>query len=181
MDYEMVHFDKKIRDWEIDIPAVAYDVVRLLMHNHMFISFAESCTGGLVAKSLTDIPGASNVFECGIVSYSNDVKNRLLGVSNSLLDESGPINAETAVQMAVGIKKVADADIGIGITGVAGPGPDDGHDEGEIYIGLVAGGKAYALALETGTEEKRDYNRQVAAYVALRFARAYLENTLEDI
>lgn len=181
MDYEMVQFDKKIRDWEIDIPSVAYDVVRILLHNGMYISFAESCTGGLVAKSITDIPGASNVFECGIVSYSNDIKNKVLGVSNSLLDGQGPINAETAVQMAVGVKKIADADIGIGITGVAGPGPDDGHKEGEMYIGLVAGGKAYALELNTGTEEKRDYNRQVATYVALRFVRAYLENNLEDI
>jgi len=181
MDYQMVQFDKRIRFWEINIPSVASDVVSLLNENGMYISFAESCTGGLAAKSLTDVPGASKVFECGIVSYSSDIKNKLLGVSDSWLLENGPINAETAVQMAAGIKKVADSDIGISITGVAGPGPDGIHPEGEIYIGLVAGGSSYALKLDTRTTNKREYNRHLATYVALRFARAYLKNDLEDI
>ncbi|MBQ0136205.1 MAG: CinA family protein [Oscillospiraceae bacterium] len=181
MDFEMVHFDKRIRDWEINLPAIAKEVVDLLKERGQFVSFAESCTGGLIAKCITDVPGASNVFECGIVSYSNDIKKKILGVSTNLLDEEGPVNAETAVQMAVGVKKVADADIGIGVTGVAGPGFDGGHPEGEIYIGLVAGGDSYALALNTGTTNKRDYNRQFAAYMALRLAKAYLENKLEDI
>ena len=157
----------------------AGELVELLKANNMHIALAESCTGGLVAKSITDIAGASDVFECGLVTYSDEMKKRLLGVDAELLDKEGPINADTAVAMAEGARRTADADIGVGITGVAGPGPDGEHPEGEIHIGLSDGKKNRFVSLKTGTENERDYNRQLAALTALQFAAEYIKKEKE--
>lgn len=157
-----------------EIPAVAERLVGLLRADGLHISFAESCTGGLVAKSLTDVAGASDVFEGSFVTYSNDIKRRLLVVDEALLDERGPVNLETAAQMAAGAARAAGSDLAVGITGVAGPGPDGDHPEGEIYIALCDGNETYIVALNTGTENKRDYNRQLAALNALCLAEQYM-------
>ncbi|MBO4445554.1 MAG: CinA family protein [Clostridia bacterium] len=155
--------------------SVAKELVELLKANSLHIAVAESCTGGLVAKSITDVPGASDVFECGLVTYSNEMKKKLLGVDATLLEEQGPINAETAVQMAEGARRAADADIGVGITGVAGPGPDGDHPEGEMHIGLSDGETTQYISLKTGTENERDYNRAIAAKTALQIAVDYIK------
>jgi nicotinamide-nucleotide amidase len=94
---------------------------------------AESCTGGLLAARITDVPGASEVFLGGVVSYSNEVKERQLGVPVELLIEHGAVSEPVARAMAVGVRERFDADWGIGITGIAGPG--GGSDEKPV--GLV--------------------------------------------
>ena len=87
----------------------------------MIISTAESCTGGLLAKKITDISGSSRIFEMGLISYANRIKNEFLEVPNDVLNTVGAVSEETAKQMAIGITKLAKSDIGVGITGIAGP------------------------------------------------------------
>lgn len=171
----MIRLDPIITDDPASrILEIAGRLTGLLRADGLHISFAESCTGGLVAKSLTDVAGASDVFECSFVTYSNDRKTRLLGVDEALLDERGPVNEETAAQMAAGAVRAAGSDLAVGITGVAGPGPDGDHPEGEIYIALYDGKETYIVALDTKTEDRRDYNRQLAALNALYLAEQYM-------
>lgn len=117
-------------------PAAA--LVELLAQKRRTIATAESCTGGLISKLITDISGASEVFHCGVCSYSNDIKEGVLGVSHEVLEEYGAVSPETALQMAVGVRRLSGADIGISTTGVAGPG---GGSE-QKPVGLVYAGYA---------------------------------------
>jgi PncC family amidohydrolase len=111
------------------------------------LSVAESCTGGLIAQRLTDVPGSSKYFIEGVVAYSNDAKTRTLGVEPILLLEHGAVSAPVAEAMAEGVRKYADTDFGLSVTGVAGP---DGGTE-EKPVGLVF----IALASEAGTEHRK--------------------------
>lgn len=97
-------------------------LVELLLSKNITISTAESCTGGLLSKYITDQAGVSAVFECGVVSYSGRIKHQILGVSEQTIRNYGEVSSETALEMADGIRSVANSDIGIGITGIAGPG-----------------------------------------------------------
>lgn len=111
------------------------------------LATAESCTGGLIAHRLTEVPGSSTYFMEGVVSYSNEAKTRLLGVPAELMEAHGAVSAEVAEAMAVGVKQRADTDFGLAVTGVAGPG---GGTE-EKPVGLVY----VALADDAHTEHKR--------------------------
>ena len=116
-------------------------VVRGLRERGWTIALAESCTGGLCAKRITDISGASEVFAYGCVTYSNEAKVRLLGVSQDTLDRFTAVSAETALEMARGVRKLAGAQVGLSFTGYAGPGGGTGeHPVGTVFIGLSAPG-----------------------------------------
>ena len=108
-------------------------LIDLLRHSGKKIATAESCTGGLLASRITDVPGASEVFDLGIVSYSNAVKHRFLGVPDEILKSFGAVSSQTAEAMAKGVCKAAGADFGVGITGIAGPG----GGTAEKPVGLV--------------------------------------------
>lgn len=97
------------------------ELVRKLIEKKLIIATAESCTGGLLAKKITDVSGSSEIFEMGLVSYANRIKNEFLEVPNEVLNTVGAVSEETAKQMALGITKLAKSDIGVGITGIAGP------------------------------------------------------------
>ena len=97
------------------------ELVNKLIEKKLVIATAESCTGGLLAKKITDVSGSSKIFEMGLVSYANRIKNEFLEVPNEVLNTVGAVNEETAKQMAIGVTKLAKSDIGIGITGIAGP------------------------------------------------------------
>lgn len=97
-------------------------LVTLLRSKKLKIACAESCTGGLMAKKITDISGSSEVFELGVVAYANRIKTKILGVPAALLEEKGAVCAEVAGFMAKGVCVLAGSDIGTGITGIAGPG-----------------------------------------------------------
>lgn len=97
-------------------------LVQTLLQKKLEIAQAESCTGGLLSKCITDQAGSSAVFQCGVVSYSGKIKHQLLGVSRETLQAYGEVSEQTALEMATGIRKVAGSDIGVGITGIAGPG-----------------------------------------------------------
>ena len=115
-------------------------VLKLLQKKNLTISLAESCTGGLVASRLTDIPGASASLISGVVSYSNETKINILKVKEETIRKYGAVSPQTAEEMAVGAKKLSNTDIGLSITGIAGP--DGGSAEkpvGLCYIGIAIG------------------------------------------
>jgi len=88
------------------------------------LAVAESCTGGLVGHRITEVPGSSDYFKGGIIAYAYEAKEKFLGVKQEILETYGAVSEETAVQMAEGVRKVFDVDIGIAITGIAGPASD---------------------------------------------------------
>ncbi len=100
----------------------AYKVFEKLRDKGLKISAAESCTGGLFTKLITDIPGSSSVLDLSIVTYANEAKIKYLGVDENIISEKGVVSEEVAKQMSKGIKEAFGADIGVGITGIAGPG-----------------------------------------------------------
>ncbi|MBQ2754049.1 MAG: CinA family protein [Clostridia bacterium] len=112
-------------------------VVKLLKKQGLTISTAESCTGGLLSGAITAVSGSSDVFNAGIVTYSNDAKMKYLGVKEETLRKYGAVSKETAYEMSMGIKEANGADIGVGITGIAGPtGGTDEKPVGLVYIGV---------------------------------------------
>ncbi|MBQ7005562.1 MAG: competence/damage-inducible protein A [Clostridia bacterium] len=154
----------------IDANSIEETAVKLLREKNLTAAFAESCTGGLCAKRITDIFGASQVFHCGIVSYSNEIKHRILGVSEENLSRYGAVSAAVAAEMALGVKKLSGASFGISVTGMAGPTSDDPDiPVGRIYIAATDGETLYLKELNTGHSSKdcRDYNRFVSASNAL--------------
>lgn len=113
-------------------------VVKLLVQKGLSISTAESCTGGMLSQMITSVSGASEVFEMGIVSYSNRVKTMLLDVSQDVLESFGAVSEQTAKAMAVGVMEKSGSDIGVGITGIAGPtGGTPTKPVGTIFVSVV--------------------------------------------
>lgn len=109
------------------------------------ISAAESCTGGLVSKLLTDVPGASEVFDCAVTTYSDSAKMNLLGVKKETLDKYGAVSEQTAREMAAGVLSLSGADIAVSVTGLAGPASDEGGKPvGTVCIGIATAEKCYA-------------------------------------
>lgn len=112
-------------------------VVNALAENNMKLATAESCTGGMISKSITEVSGASAVFDCGVCSYSNEIKNKILGVDKAVLDTLGAVSAETAIQMAKGVRLLSGSDIAVATTGIAGPtGDTPTKPVGLVYIGV---------------------------------------------
>jgi nicotinamide-nucleotide amidase len=110
----------------------------LLVARHLTLAVAESCTGGLIAKRLTDIPGSSRYLLTGVVAYSNEAKIELVGVPRELIEQHGAVSSEVAEAMAAGIRARAGADIGVGVTGIAGPeGGTPEKPVGLVYLGLA--------------------------------------------
>ena len=101
---------------------LSLELAELLLKKEYKIGLAESCTGGGIAKVLTDLPGSSNWFELGVVTYSNEAKEKILGVSKSLLESYGAVSEPVAKAMVEGIVKLSEADVSISVTGIAGPG-----------------------------------------------------------
>lgn len=160
----------------VDAGGLAKRVVTLLTEKGMKIATAESCTAGLLSGRLTEVPGVSNVFECGIAAYSNGIKHQMLGVPESILEERGAVSPETAGAMAVGARRIGGADIGIGITGVAGPDTSEGKAVGTVYVALADEKRVWVKKVFAGhCEEDREYIRNMATLYALDITRRYLE------
>lgn len=159
----------------IDSESIEQRVVELLKKNKMTLATAESCTAGYIPKRITDIAGASNVFEYGAITYSNDVKEKVLGVKHETLEAYGAVSEQTAREMAAGIRRVSGADIGISVTGIAGPGSDGtSKPVGLCFIALDAPDEKSCEKIETGRND-REHNRYVNASRALNLVRRYLE------
>ena len=120
-----------------DTAGYASDIVRILTDKGMTISFAESLTGGMISSEIVSVPGASACFEGSVVSYSNDVKIKILGVLDDVIRNFGAVSELCAKQMASGVRRLMDTDIAVSVTGIAGPdGGTDDKPVGTVYIGL---------------------------------------------
>lgn len=134
-----------------NIDSLEQAVVGALTSAGKKVSAAESCTGGLFCKRITDIPGASAAFDCGVVSYSNDIKAAVLGVNPKTLEAFGAVSPQTACEMAEGVRRLAGADFGVGITGIAGPdGGTDDKPVGLVYAAVSDGKSCYVRRLLLG-------------------------------
>ena len=162
----------------VDYTCIEEAVVELLRNNCLKATTAESCTGGLIAKRITDVSGASDVFDCGIISYSNEIKNKILGVSEDDLKKYGAVSEPVARQMAQGALRVSGADVAVSVTGIAGPN-SDGTDKpvGLVYIALADKDNVWVKELRTSRND-RSYNRYVSASNALNMIRLYIDKKL---
>ena len=137
---------------------------------------AESCTGGLIAKRITDVPGASLVFMGGVVSYTDTVKHRVLGVPAEMLEEYGAVSAPVARAMAEGARKATTADLAVSVTGVAGPERDErGNAVGTVFIGFSSPEETVAERFDFG-EKNRAEIRALSAEEAFKL----LEEKLKE-
>ncbi|MBR3261322.1 MAG: competence/damage-inducible protein A [Firmicutes bacterium] len=142
-------------------------VVRILKEKGLTIASSESCTGGLFAAAITDVPGASEVLSSSYVTYSNESKKNEIGVPADTIERFGVVSKETAIAMAAGTKKRSGADIAVSITGFAGPESDPGHEAGEAYIGYAMGDIKGHVEIHT-SRNFRMWNRR---YFTLRMLR----------
>lgn len=159
----------------VDVASLEEAVSRLLRQRGWTLSAAESCTGGLIAKRMTDLPGASEVFRGGVVSYTNAVKHAALGVPEELLEQYGAVSEPAARAMAEGCRKLCGSDLAVSVTGVAGPDTDDrGNEVGTVYIALAGAGETLCQKLSCGRGRGRDRVRTATASNALDMIRRYL-------
>ena len=150
---------------------VAEQLVTRLREQHRHIAVAESLTGGLAAKKITDVPGASEVFECGICSYSNRIKHAVLGVSEATLSEYSEYSHACAREMAQGVRNLAGADIGVSTTGLAGPGGGTPEKPvGTVYVGISTENDTKSYCLSLGSDLSRSEIREISAEKALLLA-----------
>ncbi|MCL2056347.1 MAG: competence/damage-inducible protein A [Oscillospiraceae bacterium] len=157
----------------IDTGNLQTALVNTLAEKNLTIAVAESCTGGLVGKRITEVPGASGVFACCVCTYSNEMKTKLLGVSADVLNTYGAVSEQTAIEMARGVRALSGADLGLSVTGIAGPG--GGMPEkpvGLVYIAVSSsnGDTAKELRLSRGYGGEREHIRWLASSNALHLA-----------
>jgi nicotinamide-nucleotide amidase len=154
-----------------DLSLLAIRLGQMLYSRGLNVAVAESCTGGYLAKLITDVPGSSQWFKCGVVAYSNAAKHKLLGVSAATLSQHGAVSEQTAIEMAVGALMVGDAQRSIAISGVAGPdGGTETHPVGLVWFSRaqrLETGSVGALALQRRFSGDRDAVRRQAAALAL--------------
>lgn len=117
---------------------LAQSLVTRLSQVGLTIAAAESLTGGLVCSALVDVPGASAVLRGSVTAYATELKAQVLGVDAARLASVGPVDAQVAQEMADGVAQLLGADVAVATTGVAGPGPADGHEAGTVYIAAIA-------------------------------------------
>lgn len=155
------------------------EVGKLLQQRGLKLSLAESCTGGLISSMITDVPGSSEYFLGGVVSYAYEAKVDLLGVSWDTLKAYGAVSEQTVLEMARGARKALNTDIAIAVSGIAGPGgatPD--KPVGTTWVGLVAADLEQARLFQfSGT---RVQNKMSSAEAALGFLLEYLKGTLTN-
>ena len=159
----------------VDVESLEQVVSAALLERGLTLSAAESCTGGLIAKRMTDLPGASQVFRGGVVSYTNGVKSGILGVPEALLEEQGAVSEPVARVMAEGCRRVCGSDLAVSVTGVAGPESDDrGNEVGTVYIALASDQGTICRKLSCGKGRGRERVRSAAAQNAFDMLRRTL-------
>jgi len=151
-------------------------VGRLLAESKLKLAVAESCTGGLLGHRITNVPGSSDYFEGGVVAYSYEAKERLLGVHHDTLYEHGAVSAETAMEMARGVRRALGADIGLAVTGIAGPGGGmPGKPVGLVYIALSSRNGEYVE--RHVWDDDREGNKLRSTEAALKMLQEFLEQS----
>jgi nicotinamide-nucleotide amidase len=158
----------------VDVSGLPEQCLKLLSEKHRTFASAESCTGGLIAQQITALPGASNVYRGGVVSYWTSVKAAVLGVPQETLDRFGAVSEPTARAMAEGARRITGADLAVSVTGVAGPDSDErGNPVGLVFVGLASQSVTFCRKLELGAR-RRDRIRGVSANHAFDLLRRYL-------
>lgn len=115
------------------------EIIEKMIAKGLSLATAESCTGGLIGKTITDVPGASEIFGYGMVTYSNEAKQKVLGVKAETLNQFGAVSPETAEEMAIGLKQLSSADYAVSVTGIAGPGGGSAEKPvGLVYMGVAS-------------------------------------------
>lgn len=156
-----------------DVTSLEEVVLPLLKERGLTLGCAESCTGGLIAKRITDLPGASAVFRGSVVSYATPVKHTVLGVPQALLEEYGAVSEPVARAMAEGARRTLGCDLAVAVTGVAGPDPDErGNPVGLVYLALAAPDGTTVKRTRSGGVRERI--RTLAASGALDLVRRWL-------
>ncbi len=157
-----------------EIDARAALIVDILTEKKWTISFAESCTAGLAAAHLVDIPSASNVFNSSFVTYSNEAKEKYLGVSAETIAEKGVVSEEVAVQMAVGTARANGAQVGVGITGIAGPtGGTETKPVGMVCFGFTIDGRTMSATKQFG-----EIGRDAVRIASVEYVYSFLSTML---
>ncbi len=149
--------------------SIEKQTVELLKSKKLKLATAESCTGGLISKRITDVSGSSEVFEGGVVCYSNRFKENVLGVSPETLKKYGAVSRETAREMVRGVLSLTKADIAVAVTGIAGPSSDDTNKPVGLVFIAVSDGKSTIVKklLNNFTGDVREQNRSIGADTAL--------------
>ena len=172
----IAHVKERLGDfvYGTDVECLEEAVFPLLKEKGLTFATAESCTGGEIAKRFTDIPGASSVFLGGAVVYTNEVKARLLGLDPEMIEEKGAVSREVAVALAEQVRRLTGADIGIGVTGLAGPDGDGVHEVGTVFVSMTVEGSTYVRALTLGPKRTRSYIRRMSGNHAYDMLRRWL-------
>lgn len=160
----MEHVMQRLGDvvYGVDVECIEESVIKLLREKNMTFSAAESCTGGELAKRFTDMPGASAFFKGGVVTYTNEAKAKLLGIDPALIEEKGAVSHEVAKAMAENVRALLGTDIGVGVTGLAGPDGDGVHEVGMVFVSLAVEGETFVKELHMGAMRTRSFIRRMA-------------------
>ena len=164
-----MEFEKKVLSREIQ---------QYLYESGLTLGTAESCTGGRIAEAIISVPGASAYFKGGIISYTNDVKENVLGVDSQLLEEKTAVCEDVAIAMVKGAIKTLNADFAISTTGVAGPGGGT-HDIPVGTIWIACGNKDNIVTMKLEEDYGRDINLAIATSKALQLFLKYMEDNKE--
>ena len=172
----IAHVKEKLGEYVygMDVECVEEAVIQLLREKHMRFSAAESCTGGDIARRFTEIPGASEFFLGGVVTYTNGAKAKLLGIDPALIEEKGAVSFEVAKEMAQRVRALMGSDIGVGVTGLAGPDGDGVHEVGTVFVSMAAPEQTWVKELHLGTFRTRSFIRRMAGNHVYDMMRRYL-------
>ena len=172
----IAHVKERLGDvvYGMDVECIEQAVLPLLLEKHMTFAAAESCTGGEVAKRFTDIPGASAAFLGGAVTYTNEAKARILGIDPALIEANGAVSEPVARAMAEKVRALTGADIGLGVTGLAGPDGDGVHPVGTVFVAMAVEGETYVRPLSLGVHRTRSYIRRMSGNHLYDMMRRYL-------
>ena len=156
---------------QINNDALARELLDALLEGKLTVAFAESCTGGMCQARVTALPGSSAAVEGGVVSYSNNVKEKVLGVSAETLSAFGAVSVETAREMADGVRRITGADIAVSVTGIAGPGGGSSEKPvGTVCFGLSYDDVSFAERVQFESTLSRGEIRALASDHALCLA-----------
>ncbi len=164
----------------VDSKGLNYTVVELLKEKNLKIATAESCTAGILSAMITEVAGSSQIFDFGISAYANHIKTNALGVPQSVIEKHGAVSEHTASYMALGVRKLSGADIGIGITGVAGPDSSESKPVGLVYIAIADKQHIWVRRVMLGHgKNERQKVRINSAKTALDLVRRYVSSLPE--
>ena len=178
-EFDLNSFENNIRKkiekyiYGSDNDQIELIVSELLSEKKVTISFAESCTGGYLSKKITDIPNCSDYFKGSVIAYDNMIKQKVLNVSNDLLNKKGAVSKEVALEMAYGVKKKFNTDIGVSTTGISGPGGGSKDKPiGLIYIAIIMNNKKIVKKFNLLPQRKE--HREIAVQTTLNMIRLSL-------